>query len=417
MNPRVLRVALACALAGCASTASAQGVAVNATGAAADTSAILDLTSSSKGFLPPRMTLFQRGQIFSPATGLLVWQTDGAPGLYANTGTPGVPNWQLVGANATSGQWSVSGANLYYGAGKVGIGSAPGGTYGLEVVQTLNGMRVQTNTAGGQLASFGGTGTFDIDAPGVIGGRLRVAENGNVGLGVTNPTNKLSFPAVLGKKISLYPGLTGDVGFGVAGNRLQIYADNPNADVALGWDAAGTFNERFAVKPNGALAVVGNTGTAGQVLQSNGSGAAATWSSPTQAAYNNLYQVVSSNSVTVTNTQFNVPIPDMSQTFNVATNAKVVVSMDLELQAISCFACGGSSAFVQLILDGGAQMTWLQSLGNGETHILSATHLLSVGPGSHTVSLQYYTGTGPDMRFGCTSCITHNVLTLQVVPQ
>ena len=87
----------------------------------------------------------------------------------------------------------------------------------------------------------------------------------------------LTFPPSLGKKITLYPGATGDVGFAVAGNRLQIYSDNPNADVAIGYDAAGTFNERFAFKPNGALAINGNAGTAGQILQSNGSGAAPTW--------------------------------------------------------------------------------------------------------------------------------------------
>jgi hypothetical protein len=98
-----------------------------------------------------------------------------------------------------------------------------------------------------------------------------------VGIGNNNPNAPLAFPPSLGKKITLYPGATGDVGFGVAGNRLQIYSDNPNADVAIGYDAAGTFNERFAVKPTGAIAVNGNTGTSGQLLQSNGNGSAATW--------------------------------------------------------------------------------------------------------------------------------------------
>src|SRR5256886_5952205 len=53
-------------------------------------------------------------------------------------------------------------------AGDVGIGtSAPGGR--LEVDTTgATGLRVATGTAGGQLASFGGNGTFEIDASGVI---------------------------------------------------------------------------------------------------------------------------------------------------------------------------------------------------------------------------------------------------------
>jgi len=42
-----------------------------------DASSILDLTSTSKGLLAPRMTSAQRTAIASPATGLLVYQTDG----------------------------------------------------------------------------------------------------------------------------------------------------------------------------------------------------------------------------------------------------------------------------------------------------------------------------------------------------
>jgi hypothetical protein len=38
--------------------------------------AVLDLNSSTKGFLPPRMTTVQRDAILSPATGLFVYNTD-----------------------------------------------------------------------------------------------------------------------------------------------------------------------------------------------------------------------------------------------------------------------------------------------------------------------------------------------------
>jgi hypothetical protein len=45
-------------------------------------SSIVDLTSSSKGFLPPRMTEAQRNAISSPTIGLMVYQTDGSDGVY-----------------------------------------------------------------------------------------------------------------------------------------------------------------------------------------------------------------------------------------------------------------------------------------------------------------------------------------------
>ena len=47
--------------------------------------AILDVSSTTKGFLPPRMTASQRTSISTPATGLVVYQTDGVEGLYVNT--------------------------------------------------------------------------------------------------------------------------------------------------------------------------------------------------------------------------------------------------------------------------------------------------------------------------------------------
>ncbi len=46
-----------------------------------DASALVDITSTTKGFIPPRMTKTQRDAISSPATGLVVYQTDNTPGL------------------------------------------------------------------------------------------------------------------------------------------------------------------------------------------------------------------------------------------------------------------------------------------------------------------------------------------------
>ena len=56
------------------------GVAIG--GTSVNSSAILQLTSTSRGFLPPTMTEAQRLAIVSPATGLLVYQTNGDEGYY-----------------------------------------------------------------------------------------------------------------------------------------------------------------------------------------------------------------------------------------------------------------------------------------------------------------------------------------------
>jgi hypothetical protein len=57
-------------------------------------SAMLDVKSSSKGFLPPRMTQAERNAIASPATGLMIFQTDNTSGYYCYNGT----GWALTSA-------------------------------------------------------------------------------------------------------------------------------------------------------------------------------------------------------------------------------------------------------------------------------------------------------------------------------
>jgi len=58
------------------------GVAINTTGNEPDTSAMLDVGLTEKGFLIPRMTEAQRTAIALPAKGLLVYQNDGTEGFY-----------------------------------------------------------------------------------------------------------------------------------------------------------------------------------------------------------------------------------------------------------------------------------------------------------------------------------------------
>lgn len=61
-------------------------------------SAVLELNSSSKGFLGPKLTNSQKKAIASPATGLMIYQTDSIPGYYIfNNG-----KWEHVESNVGS---------------------------------------------------------------------------------------------------------------------------------------------------------------------------------------------------------------------------------------------------------------------------------------------------------------------------
>jgi hypothetical protein len=91
---------LALAVASLPCVAQAQVSISTTAGATPNASAMLDVSSTTKGLLPPRMTEAQRMAIAAPATGLVVYQTDGAAGLYCNNGAPGSALWQLVAARA-----------------------------------------------------------------------------------------------------------------------------------------------------------------------------------------------------------------------------------------------------------------------------------------------------------------------------
>lgn len=97
----------------------AQSVGINTT--SPHGSAVLDVSSTTKGILVPRMTTAQRTAIDTPAIGLLVFDTDLQQFIFnADTGWVKIP----VGAPATgSGAWTVNGNNQYSAlSGNVGIG-------------------------------------------------------------------------------------------------------------------------------------------------------------------------------------------------------------------------------------------------------------------------------------------------------
>ncbi len=81
-------------LIGISTNVNSQGVAINNNGNPPDASAMLDVTSTSKGMLIPRMTQTQRNAISSPVEGLLIYQTDNTPGFYYRKGSL----WVLLNA-------------------------------------------------------------------------------------------------------------------------------------------------------------------------------------------------------------------------------------------------------------------------------------------------------------------------------
>ncbi len=90
-------------------TTEAQGMAVNNDGSTADASAILDIKSSAKGMLIPRMTKTEKNNIATPATGLMIFQTGpDSTGFHYYNGSQwtwissSANAWQLTGNSSTN---------------------------------------------------------------------------------------------------------------------------------------------------------------------------------------------------------------------------------------------------------------------------------------------------------------------------
>ncbi|MEO7310434.1 MAG: hypothetical protein ABIX01_08560, partial [Chitinophagaceae bacterium] len=135
----------------------AQNMAVNGTGALPDASAMVDIASTTRGFLAPRMTTTQQNLIASPATGLLIYNLT-TNTFMVNTGTPAIPAWTpLSSSSSSSTNWLLTG--------NAATNSAT------NFLGTTDAVKLAFRTSNLQ--------------------RMLIDELGRVGVGVTNPTNPL----------------------------------------------------------------------------------------------------------------------------------------------------------------------------------------------------------------------------------
>lgn len=79
-------------------------------------SAIVDMSSTSKGVLIPRLTYSQKDAITGPAKGLLIYQTSDPEGFYYNKGTGASPIWVQLGRETR-----IAFATNYVGDGSVQV--------------------------------------------------------------------------------------------------------------------------------------------------------------------------------------------------------------------------------------------------------------------------------------------------------
>ena len=114
-----------------------------------DASVALDIVSSSRGLLLPRVAA--AAALATPATGLLVYQTGAPAGFYYNAGTAAVPDWQrlnVVGrAGDNLGNHAATQVLNLQGQALSGAGDDLGSTVGIGV-RADGGLNIGQNTTG-----------------------------------------------------------------------------------------------------------------------------------------------------------------------------------------------------------------------------------------------------------------------------
>lgn len=167
-------------------------------------SAILDLTSTTKGFLPPRMTAVQRDAIATPAAGLTIYDTTNNKADFYN-GTvwrafvsTDISTFVVGSIPFATGAHHLSddNANLFWDnvTKRLGIGT-PTPSESLHVDGQVRVDRVIFDRPGSVQSSY-----IEKGSAGVAKGigfytlsteRMSILEGGNVGINSTNPTSKL----------------------------------------------------------------------------------------------------------------------------------------------------------------------------------------------------------------------------------
>ncbi|MEO7313377.1 MAG: hypothetical protein ABIX01_23545 [Chitinophagaceae bacterium] len=118
------------------------------------------------------------------------------------------------------------GLNSYLNSGRRAITAGYGGWMGLDPVTGTFSITSSNGAAGSGGSILFSSTKFTINAA------------GNIGIqGNTNPLVPLAFSVGLGKRISLYPGATGDMGMGVYSNEFRITSDRRSSNITFGFDS------------------------------------------------------------------------------------------------------------------------------------------------------------------------------------
>ena len=228
-----------------------------------DASSILDLTSTTQGFLPPRMTAAQRTAISTPANGLMVYDTDA--GRYkAYQG--GSWNDILTSAPGNGVSWSSladPSANMALAMGGYTSTFTYGATTGSNV-NLFNLTDTNSNTGTGFLMNIG-TATGSTLKP------FRVSANGTDAI-VVRADGKVGVGGIASPQYMLHVGAGSAALTALTGNGANTYTPNIVSQTTSGVAGVGAFVNNGTNNRRATL-FMNDTDTLWGLSQANSSGA------------------------------------------------------------------------------------------------------------------------------------------------
>lgn len=319
------------------------------------------------------------GQVLTTnGSGTISWATiSGGGGGLANGSAPGnTPYW-----NGSS--WVVNSSNIYNNGGNVGIGTTnPQKAFEVNANQSGKGIVNIKNTSSSGYSSidfFNHSGTqmanvgFANSGASAYSGLMYLATNTTVGMVFsTNNTERMRITE------------NGKVGIGTSSPAYTL-------DIT----GNGRFTSNLTI---GDYTLPATDGTTGQVLSTDGAGNVAWTTMASNSISDNTYYDVGSATVTISNSSW-TNLSGLSRTFTLSSNAKVLINTTGGLQTTSSNSSGYSVVDVAIYVDGnqvsstyggGMQRAHAQNDSGYKSAIAtwSTNCVLSLSSGSHTITVK-----------------------------